>query len=213
MAARKSPIVLSLALGAVLAAPGATWAQAPAARPGSLPRPPAMSLTPEQLDAFVELTGDPKPVVWQRLLADPGLVPFAAAAGDARLERRSSGKTMTIAGFTILGVGTGVGYGIFLWGFASGIDCSNYAGTCEPSKTKMLGGLVLMVASLATGLSLGIPGIIRMVRASEAENEASGRYQTPGLPQLPAYPAAYSPPMTLRAPAIPLSLPLLSFRF
>ncbi len=156
---------------------------------------PVHQLTAEQLDSFVELTGDPKPLVWQRLLADPGLVPYAAAAANARLERRASGKTMTIAGFTILGVGVGVGYGLVLWGLMSGVDsCGNgtYSDSdCSPNGALMLGGFALMVASIATGCAIGIPGIIRMVHASDAENEASARYQNPGLPPMPAYPPPY----------------------
>jgi hypothetical protein len=147
-------------------------------------------LTAAQLDSFVELTGDPKPLVWQRLLADPGLVPYAAAAANARLERRASGKTMTIAGFTILGVGAALGYGMVLWGLTSGFDCDADS-DCSPNGTLMLGGLALMVGSIATGCAIGIPGIIRMVRASDAENEAAARYQNPGLPPMPTYPPPY----------------------
>ena len=150
--------------------------------------------------------------MWQRLLADPGLIPYAAAAADARLERRVSGKTMTIVGFTILGVGAGAGYGLLFWGLAKGMDCGPEA-TCHPSESLMLGGAALMIASIATGCAIGIPGIIRMVRPSDAENEASGRYQTPGLPPMPAYPAPHSQTSQLRLPARQLSAPILSVTF
>jgi hypothetical protein len=173
---------------------------------------PARGLTAEQLDSFVELTGDPKPLVWQRLLADPGLVPFAAAAANARLERRASGKTMTIVGFTILGVGAGAGYGLLFWGLTQGMNC-DYASSCKPNESLMLGGVVLMVASIATGCAIGIPGIIRMVRPSEAETEASSRYQTPGLPPMPAYPTSYSQASWLRLAGRPISAPILSYTF
>jgi hypothetical protein len=196
--------LFTLALGAILLIPGVGRAQGAAA--------PARGLTAEQLDSFVELTGDPKPLVWQRLLADPGLVPFAAAAANARIERRSSGKTMTIVGFTILGVGAGAGYGLFFWGLTQGMDCG-YASSCKPNESLMLGGVALMVASIATGCAIGIPGIIRMVRPSEAENEASGRYQTPGLPSMPAYPTSYSQARWLRLADRPLSAPILSLTF
>ena len=210
MSANKSAVVLSLALATLLATSSAARAQGAPAFPA---QPAARGLSGQQLDSFVELTGDSKPVVWQRLLADPGLVRFAAAAADARMERRSSGKTMTIAGFTILGVGAGAGYGLFLWGMMSGLNNCDYAASCHPNENLMLGGAVLMVASIATGLAIGVPGIIRMVRPSEAETEASSRYQNPGLPQLPPYPGSYSRAMMLRPPAIPVSAQLLSFRF
>ncbi len=207
MALRRFPVALSLALGLLLAMPGGARAQAGA-------QPPARALTAEQLDAFVELTGDPKPLVWQRLLADPGLVPYAAAAGDARLERRSSGKTMTIVGFTVLGVGVGSGYFLFLWGLSKGVDCgSNYESSCHPNESMMLGGVVLAIASVAVGLSVGIPGIIRMVRPSEAENDASGRYQTPGLPPMPAYPPPSPHALRLRPEGTLVSAPILTLTF
>jgi|GEM_PF-2804109 len=207
MAMRRWHIVFWLFL-ALLVIPGAARAQT-----GS-PRSPTRTLSGEQLDAFVELTGDPKPMVWQRLLADPLLVAYAAAAADARLARRSSGKAMTIAGFTILGVGAGAGYGLFLWGVMSGVDCSSYySDSCEPDKSMMTFGAVLMLVSIGTGLGIGIPGIVRMVRASEAENEASARYQNPGMPYLPPYPGAYSGGPRQPSPAPTLGAPILSFRF
>jgi hypothetical protein len=150
--------------------------------------------------------------VWQRLLADPGLVPFAAAAADARMDRRSTGKTMTIAGFTILGVGAGVGYVVFLAGLTSGMDCGYYE-SCEPDKSMLLGGLGLMAVSIGTGLGLGIPGIIRMARQSEAETEAARRYHPPELPQMPPYPGPYPTAKSVRAGGFTLSAPILSFTF
>ena len=211
MEACRPVVPFSLVLGVLLAIPCAARGQGAPASPA---RMPAQGLSARQLDSFAELTGDPKPVVWQRLLADPGLVPYAAAAADARMERRSSGKTMTIVGFTILGVGAGAGYGLFVYGLTRGINC-DYGSTCDPhpNESLMLGGVVLMVASIGVGCAIGIPGIIHMVRQSEAETEAASRYQNPGLPQLPPYPASYSQATTLRPPAMSVSASLLSFRF
>ena len=207
MAARRSSIALLLVLAAFLALPRASHAQG-APGPG-----PARALTAEQLDAFVQLTGDPKPVVWQRLLADPGLVPYAAAAADARLERRASGKTLTIIGFSVLGVGLIGGYVLFMVGYFQMFSClDSESDSCHPGSL-MLGGLAVMAGSTAIGLSLGIPGIIRITRPSEAENEASARYQNPGLPPLPAYPTSHAQTLHLRPPARTLSIPILSFTF
>jgi hypothetical protein len=179
--------VLSI-FASMLALPGPARAQERAqendASPAAPPtRPPATLLTQEQLDSFVELTGDPKPWVWQRLLADPGLVPFAAAAADARMDRRSTG-----------------------------MDCGYYE-SCEPDKSMLLGGLGLMAVSIGTGLGLGIPGIIRMARQSEAETEAARRYHPPELPQMPPYPGPYPTAKSVRAGGFTLSAPILSFTF
>jgi hypothetical protein len=203
MSMRRSGVVLPWAALLVLVLPSPARAQG---------AEPTRQLTAEQLDSFVELTGDPKPLVWQRLLADPGLVPYAAAAANARLARRASGKTMTIAGFTILGVGAALGYGMVLWGLTSGIDCGAYS-DCSPDETLILGGFALMVGSIATGCGIGVPGIIRMVRASEAENEASARYQYPGLPPGPAYPPPYRTSSRWPPAGRTLSAPILSLTF
>lgn len=199
---RWSAAWLCLAVGLALLSPSAARGQGAGA---------AGQLTAAQLDSFVELTGDPKPLVWQRLLADPGLVPYAAAAANARLERRASGKTMTIAGFTILGVGAALGYGMVLWGLTSGLDCDANS-DCSPNGTLMLSGVALMVGSIATGCGIGIPGIIRMVRASDVENEAAARYQNPGLPPMPAYPPAYRQSRWPRAGKT-LTAPVVSITF
>jgi hypothetical protein len=178
--------------------------------------PAAPALTAAQLTAFAELMGETKPVVWQHLLADPGLAPLAAAAADVRIERKSSGKTMTIAGFTILGVGAGVGYAIMVSGIMSGANCNyydNYNSQCGPNTDRMMGGLVVGILSVGVGLAIGIPGIIRMARQTELETQASERYQAWGSGQPLVYPGAYSQSLPMRSPGRRLDLSLLSFRF
>lgn len=180
---------------------------------GAPPAPAAPAMTAAQLTAFAELLGETKPVVWQHLLADPGLAPLAAAAADVRIERKSSGKTMTIVGFTILGVGAGVGYAIMVSGIMSGADCNAYDSQCGPNTDRMLGGLAVGILSVGVGLAIGIPGIIRMARQTELETQASERYQAWGSGQPLVYPGAYSQALPMRLPGRRLDLSLLSFRF
>jgi len=154
-------------------------------------------------------------VVWQHLLADPGLAPLAAAAANARIERKSSGKVMTITGFTILGVGVGVGYVIMLSAITSTGNCSSdyYSNSCGPNTDRILGGLAIGVLSVGVGLAIGIPGIIHMTRQSEVETQASERYQAWGTGQPLVYPGSYSQALPMRSLGRGLDLPLLAFRF
>jgi hypothetical protein len=176
------------------------------------PAPAAPSITAAQLTAFAELIGEPKPVVWQRLHDDPGFVPLAAAAADARMERRSSGKALTIAGFTILGVGVVTGYVIMYSGLLSGTDCS-YGNSCGPNTDRILGGLTVAILSIGVGTAIGVPGIFRMTKQSDVETQASERYQAWGTGQPLVYPGSYSQAPSMRSPGRRLDLSLLSFRF
>ena len=65
------------------------------------------TLDPAQLEAFTALVGESTSTVALRIATDPSLVPLAAKAADARMQRKHTGKVLTIAGFTIFGVGTG----------------------------------------------------------------------------------------------------------
>jgi hypothetical protein len=183
--------------------------------PGSVASPATASprISQAQFESFAELIGEPRPLVWQRLQLDPGLVPLAAAAGDARMSRKSSGKTRTIVGFSIFGAGLGVGYLIFLSSVFDGVNCNNsYNDTCATSVgSGAIAGLLLMVISSAVGLGIGIPGIVSMARQSEAETAAVDRYQYPLAPQPPSpyyYPGQSSMPAS-RA----FKMPLLSLSF
>jgi hypothetical protein len=232
--ARLSLVAAGILANAIVALPGAAWAQggsapAPArsANPGpTSPSAPGRALAPsakrpsgegdsllisrEQLDSFAQLLGEDVPVVWQRLLLDPGLVPFATAAADARIERRRTGKVMTITGFTILGVGVIGGYILFLSGYAD-LFCWDDSSCSGQAGRKMLGGLVIMLASTGIGLGIGIPGIISITRQTEVETAAVERYQYPGYQGVPM---PYAPPVqSLLSPGKTLRLPLLSFTF
>lgn len=200
----------------ILAIPAVALAQDATAPVAPVPAAPAMvppALTAAQLTAFSELMGEPKPVVWQRLLADPGLAPLAAAAADVRMERKSSGKTMTIVGFTILGVGGGVGYALLLSGAMSGDNCGYYESQCEPNTDRMLSGVMIGLLSVGVGLAIGIPGIIRMAKQTEIETQASDRYQAWGAGQPLLYPGQYSQTPSMRSPGRRFDLSLLSIRF
>lgn len=183
--------------------------------PRGLAPPLAQSLTPVQVDWFVQLIGEPLPVVWQHLLADPGLVPLAAAAADTRMARKSSGKIMTIAGFTILGVGAIAGYVIVLSAFSDHLNsCAYESGSCGNSSDGQIKlGIALMLVSTGVGLALGIPGIVRMAKQTDVETAAVDRYQFSGWVRPPVYPPWQSSAVSIAAPRKTLNLSLLSFTF
>jgi hypothetical protein len=170
---------------------------------------PAPAITRQQLDSFAELLGEPRPVVWQRLQLDPGLVPFAAAAADERMSRKSTGKIMTITGFSILGVGVIGGYVIMLSSIAD-TGCT-YDGSCSNDMgRRLMTGLVVILASTGVGLGIGIPGIVKMARQSEIETDAVDRYHYPGSMGAPM---PYAPAQSALSPAKAWKLPLLAFTF
>lgn len=174
-----------------------------------------VQITAKQFDAFVELVGEARSVVWQHLVADPDLVPLAIAAAEARTDRRSSGKARTIVGFTIAGVGEAAGFVALL----SAMGDTNNCGNDTPSYGSCGGifgghaaaiGLAIMAVATGVGLAIGIPGIISIAKQSDAENAAVDRYQGP---QAPAPPPAYFPTQSTLPSVKSLKVPLLSFAF
>ncbi len=168
-------------------------------------------MTAEQFFYFSELVGEPRPVVWQRLQADPTLVPLAVAAADARRERRSSGKTRMAVGFSIFGVGGITGYVVMLSALATECDYDYDYGTrsCgDRMGNRFLLGALIVVASAGLGLGVGIPGIVGMARRSEAETAAVDRYQYPRT-LMPSHYARVGSAV----PGFALKLPLLSLCF
>ena len=129
----------------------------------------SVDLTPAQLDGFAELTGEGQRAVAYRLSTNPKLVPLAAAAADARASRRSTGKIMAIVGFTILGVGDIVGTYIIM-------STPGYPNVKSEDQGRVYRGLGIGVLSLAAGLALAIPGLIKMASPSEVEQRALDAY-------------------------------------
>ena len=177
------------------------------------------TLDPAQLDAFAALVGESTSTVAQRIATDPSLVPLAAKAADARMRRKHTGKVLTIAGFTISGVGTVIGFSAIASGLR-GVNCPSPANNCgEGGKDTARVGLVVALVSEAIGLAMAIPGIVKMSSQSEAETEASTRCH-PAAATNDGNTASSWPTQSLRAempeiPTLPTGflLPLLSGTF
>jgi hypothetical protein len=162
------------------------------------------TLDPAQLDAFAALVGESTNTVAQRIATDPSLLPLAAKAADARMRRKHTGKVLTIAGFTIFGVGTAIGFEIMVASLRPS-NCPTPATNCGTGGNHGLPGLVVALVSETIGLAMAIPGIVKMASQSEAETEASARYHPVAalrarMPETPIHPTG-------------LFLPLLSATF
>lgn len=125
-------------------------------------------LTSEQMQAFADLTGDSPNRIAGRFALEPHLVPLAAQAADARMSRKTTGKIMAIVGFTILGVGDIAGTAIL-------VTTPGYP-SMEGHESRFLLSAGVMLGSLAVGLALGIPGILKIARTSEEEEQALAAY-------------------------------------
>jgi hypothetical protein len=156
------------------------------------PASPRTTLDPAQLEAFTALVGESTSTVAQRIATDPSLVPLAAKAADARMQRKHTGKVLTIAGFTIFGVGTAIGFEIIVSSLRP-YNCPSGGCATDPGKNAARAGLVVALVSEAIGLAMAIPGIVKMASQSEAETEASARYHPvaalrAGMPETPMHP-------------------------
>jgi hypothetical protein len=153
-----------------------------------------------QLDAFAALVGESPSTVAQRLSTDPSLMPLAAKAANARMQRKHTGKVLTIAGFTIFGLGTVIGFEMMV-ASAGSYNCPSNG--CPAGGNHGVPGLVVMLVSETIGLAMGIPGIVKLASQSEAETEASARYHPvaplrTGMPETPSHPTGFLLPLLSR---------------
>jgi hypothetical protein len=193
---------------------GGTVQQAPV-RPAPWPLfPTTPAITQPQLQAFAELLGETDETVWRRLWSDPGLVLIAAAAAQARMDRERSGRVMTGAGFTILGVGATLGFGIVLGaglGRSLAWDCDS---TCKAKYDgQESSGIALGLISAGIGLALAIPGIVKLARKTEIETEAVSSYQLSQSGHASIRPPEFSRSLSAIASGRTADLPLLSLSF
>jgi hypothetical protein len=176
--------------------------------PPAAPATAARAISSAQVDAFTDLLGEDREVVEQRLLWNPGMVSYAAAAADARLERKGQGKALMIAGFTLLGGGSAVGLAVALSG---PLICFDEA--CQRRQDESTrAGETIMLASVGLGLLLAIPGIVKMAHQSESETQAVRYYQSTEAGRPLVFPADRPRPLS-GPPARAFSAPLVSFSF
>jgi MFS family permease len=186
--------------------------------PNTFPdEPPRVPLTLEQLNAFADLVGDSRDIVSVRLLSDPGMLPLATAATEARIQRQRRGRKMAILGFTGFGVGAAAGLlgGIVLSNFDSSKRTQDDECGCGGDFEGLL-GLELIVIGVVLGvggLVVGVIGTNKLTEPSEAESKVLERYDPLKARRPPAMPPSYSFARPTGSAGKPLSLPLLSLTF
>jgi len=134
------------------------------------PQPAAAPLSQEQVSAFTEVVGDFEGTVARRLQLDPKLAALAAAAVEARASRKSTGTTLAIVGFTLLGVGDIAGAAII-------VATPGYPNVESGHSGQVLVGLGVAVISPGVGLAIGIPGVVKLAKYSDEENAAAAYYE------------------------------------
>lgn len=179
---------------------------------------PVARLTRWQLDAFATLVGESTEVVLRRMAADPGMIPLAVEAADARMKRRGRGHMMAVLGFSGFGVGTAAAiFGAVLLSRSDSSRCSQGDVGCldQLVDTELIVAGALAVAG---GFVLGFCGVDKLNSQSEAETKALDRYKPVGTdrPQtVPPSDRSFSGPLLPRSALSGKSfrLPLLSFTF
>jgi hypothetical protein len=156
----------------------------PADQDGTTVAAPAPSLpvpvmTASQIEAFGQLVGEPQGVVSRHLQLDPGLIPLAVDAANEHTRRKRSGRIRAWVGFSIFGAGAIVGDVVMESTDTMGCDVQQNACLSERGDRLAL-GIIFAVVSASVGLGIGIPGLVRMGKQSQAEYYA----HRPGL--LPA---------------------------
>jgi hypothetical protein len=192
--------------------PHAFLKESPNVTPDEAPRVP---LTREQLNAFAELVGDSSDVVSVRLLSDPGMLPLATAATEARMQRQGRGRKMAILGYTGFGVGAAAAIlgGIVLSNYDSSKCTRDDESGCDLDGLLGLELIVFGVVLGAGGLVVGAIGTNKLTEPSEAENKVLERYDPLRVKRPPVMPPSYSFVRPTGSAGKLFSLPLLSLTF
>jgi hypothetical protein len=182
--------------------------------PPPLPVPvrrPKLAITGEQVETFANLMGETEESVARRLRRDPGLVPFVAAAADARRARQRTGRNLMILGFSTVGLGGTVG---LLGNILSG---PGYPGESprpnEKSTQSHFTTDVIGVFLVGLGLITATYGIVKVAAQTDLETEAVGRYQGSPSAGPPIFSPGISRALSVDSRGSTFSLSLGSFTF
>ena len=195
--------------GLVLVLPLSAYAQIPL--PPEPPRPsPVRALTLEQVESFGAVVSETEAEVAQTLLGHPELIPVAAAAADARDQRKHTGKVLTAMGFGTLGVGL---VAAVLTAHSAPLICFDDEACRQQQQNASLSAQILAITGASIGLALAVPGFVKMAKDSDIELDAVRRYRAvkpEAMPPSPWDPTRRQAGNLMRPLA---SLSLLTFRF
>jgi len=134
-------------------------------------------------------------------------MPLAVSAATERIRRKRSGKIRAVVGFSIFGAGLIAGY--VVKESSRTMSCSAQPDICDSDRGTRSGlGIFIGVVAAAVGLGIGIPGLVRMGKQSEAEYDALNRYLEPAQP-----PPLQKPASAVGSGRLTVSLPLFSISF
>jgi hypothetical protein len=163
--------------------------------------PAPVVLTGEQIAAFADMVNDPENTVAARLRADPHLASMAAGAVEAREHRKHSGVGLMVSGIIVLAVTDVLGSALVL-------TTPGYPGIDGTNAGQFAAGLAIALVGDAVGLSLAIPGIVKLSAKTDDEKLAIDAYVTGDAP-----PATPRPPVPITGTTGGIRLPLLSLSF
>lgn len=209
MNGRKSRVLTMAGILLVGALSLESLARAETAVPSSQVRP-AIVINQQQLDEFAELVGEPSPVVWQRMLDDPRIVPLAITAADTRTRRERSARALFVFGFISIGIGVPTA---LLGGAALGLTSSSTNGL-DPSD-KILGVTMLAVALVATvgGAAMAIAGNKKGREKTGVETAAYEQYRSLNAGRVPVLPLPLSANRPNGLGTNTVGIPVLSLSF
>lgn len=184
---------------------------APPPAPSQAQLPVVAVLSPEQLDYFSNLVDDAKSNAQSRLLARPDLLPLAIESANARMKRERAGKTLTVAGFIIVGGSVNLGYLIIMMTDLNNMTFGGCDASCAQNRdsgTRI--GIAVGAVGAALGLLLAASGVYTLNRRTGAELRAAEEYARES--RIPAAPASRSSLGTSSNPQ-GVGLPLVDVKF
>ncbi|HEX4448532.1 MAG TPA: hypothetical protein VH044_17425 [Polyangiaceae bacterium] len=182
------------------------------ASPGAAPLPPPAAppaqivVTAEEVATFAAMVNDSHAAVVARLRGEPHLAVMAVDAAEAHDHRKRVGRALMISAITVLAVTDIAGAFVAFATPGALLTGGSNAG-------QFFAGLVIALVGDVVGLSLAVPGIVKLSAKTDAEKRAIDSYLTDDAPGAPPRPPVPVTTGTVGAIPHPLVFPLLNATF